>query len=73
LPSAGRLVFSDGAAQLEIDTNDADIRRDFRATYAHRVQAAKKFLLQRQAPVIALSTAAGVVEQLRGHLGKDRR
>jgi uncharacterized protein (DUF58 family) len=69
LPEAGPLVFGDGARQLEIDTGDRRLREDFRETFAQERAAGRKFLLQRETPVVPLSTAFGVVEQLRHQLG----
>jgi uncharacterized protein (DUF58 family) len=70
LPDVGPLVFGDGARQLEVDTGDRRLREGFRDTFAEQRAAGRKFLLQRETPVIPLSTAQGVPEQLRRALGK---
>lgn len=69
LPDAGPLVFGDGARQLEIDTGSRKLRETFRDTFAEQRAAGRKFLLQRETPVLPLSTAEDVVEQLRRQLG----
>lgn len=69
LPAAGPLVFSDGAQQLEVDTGNHKLRERFRATFAGQRAAGRRFLLQRETPVVPLSTAGDVVEQVRHYLG----
>jgi hypothetical protein len=69
LPDAGPLVFSDGARQLEVDTGSRKLRERFRETFAETRAEGRRFLLQRETPVVPLSTAEGVTEQLRRHLG----
>lgn len=72
LPDAGPLVFGDGSRQLEIDTSRRNLREDYEATFAETRAAGRKFLLQRETPVIPLSTAQGVADQLMAHLGAQR-
>ena len=69
LPDAGPLVFGDGARQVEIDTGSRKLREQFRATFAEQRAAGRKFLLHRETPVLPLSTAESVSDQLRRHLG----
>ncbi|HSI14875.1 MAG TPA: DUF58 domain-containing protein [Chthoniobacter sp.] len=69
LPDAGPLVFSDGARQLEVDTGSNKLRDRFRETFTEMRAVGRRFLLQRETPVVPLSTASGVVEQLRHQLG----
>jgi uncharacterized protein (DUF58 family) len=69
LPDAGPLVFGDGARQLEVDTGSRKLRERFRETFAQVRAEGRRFLLQRETPVVPLSTAEGVVEQLRRYLG----
>jgi uncharacterized protein (DUF58 family) len=71
LPDAGPLIFGDGSRQLQVDTGDGKLREDFRETFAEQRAAGRKFLLQRETPVIPLSTAEGVAEQLRHLLGRS--
>lgn len=73
LPDAGRLVFSDGARQLEVDTGSRKLRDRFHEDFTEQRAAGRKFLLQRETPVLPLSTASGVIEQLQQQLGKLRR
>jgi uncharacterized protein (DUF58 family) len=73
LPDAGLLVFGDGRTQLEVDTGTRKLRERFRETFAEQRAAGRKFLLQRETPVLAVSTALGLAEQLRHQLGGARR
>jgi uncharacterized protein (DUF58 family) len=70
LPVAGPLVFSEGKRQLEVDTRSKRLRTAFRASFDERVQRAHKFLLQREVPLIPISTAEDVAAQLRRLLGQ---
>jgi uncharacterized protein (DUF58 family) len=69
LPDAGQRVFGDGSRQLEVNTGDRKLRDRFRSTFAAERAAGRKFLLQRETPVLPLSTGSGVAEQLRRQLG----
>ena len=69
LPSAGRLVVSDGALQLDVDGSDAALRQRFREGFEDRVERARRFLLQRRIPVLLLDTVRPVAEQVRERLG----
>ena len=73
LPAAGPLVFGDGQQQLELNTNDRGLRERFRSTFAEERAAGRKFLLQRETPVLPLSTAESVADQLRRQLGARLR
>jgi hypothetical protein len=73
LPDAGSLVFSDGERQMEVETSDRDISAGFRQAFAAERAAGRKFLLQREMPVLALSTAESVTEQIARQLGNRRR
>ncbi len=68
LPDAGPLVMSDGARQLEVDTNRGALRESFRDTFAKKRAQARQYLLHREVPVLPVSTAEDVAEQLRRHL-----
>lgn len=72
LPDAGQLVFGDGEQQLEVNTGDRHLRERFRDTFAATRAAGRKFLLQRETPVVPLTTAEPVADQLRRHLGVGR-
>jgi uncharacterized protein (DUF58 family) len=69
LPTAGPLVFGDGSRQLEVNTDNRKLRESFRDTFAEHRAAGRRFLLQRETPVIALNTATPVADQLRHQLG----
>jgi len=69
LPSAGPLVFSDGLRQLEVDTDNRKVCDSFRDTFAEHRAAGRRFLLQRETPVIPLNTATPVADQIRHQLG----
>lgn len=73
LPDVGPLVFGDGVRQLEVNTGNARMRERYREEFAAERAAGRRFLLQRETPVIPLSTAEGVAEQLRRHLGLRAR
>jgi len=69
LPDAGPLVFGDGVRQLEVDTGNRKICDGFRDAFAEQRATGRKFLLQRETPILSLSTSASVVEQVRHQLG----
>lgn len=71
LPEAGQLVFGDGRRQLEVDTGDRKLRERYRDDFAAERAAGRRFLLQRETPVLPLSTSSGVVEQLQHLLGQS--
>ncbi len=73
LPDAGPLVFGDGRQQLEVDTGSRRLRERFRETFAEQRAAGREFLLQRETPVLPLSTAEDVTAQLRRQLGAHLR
>jgi len=69
LPDLGPLVFGDGLRQLEVNTGNTRMRARYREEFAAERAAGRRFLLQRETPVIPLSTAESVPDQLRRHLG----
>jgi hypothetical protein len=73
LPSAGKLVFGDGRRQLEVNTNDKELRSRFQTAFAQRRADGRKYLLQREMPVVPLSTTEDVAKQVRRLLGTRRR
>lgn len=70
LPVAGPLVFTEGARQLEVDTRSDRFQTAFHVSFDERVQRAREFLLKRGAPLIPISTAEEVADQLRHLLGR---
>jgi len=73
LPDAGPLVFGDGARQLEIDTGSRRFRERFRSAFDETRAAGRKFLLDRETPVLPLSTSQSVLDQIRDQLGAKLR
>ncbi len=73
LPDAGSLVFGDGWRQIEIDTSSSRLRQKFHASFSAQRAAARKFLLQREIPVLPLSAAEPTASQLRRQLGAARK
>ncbi len=69
LPELGRVVVGDGELQIEVDTGEAALRERYAKSFAERFAQVRKFLLQRQVPVLPLSTAVPVAEQVRKQLG----
>jgi len=67
------MVFGDGRRQLEVDTGDPKLLNRYRQTFAADRAAGRKFLLQRETPVLPLSTAFGAAEQLQNQLGVRRK
>jgi len=73
LPAAGPLVFSDRQLQLEVDTSNRGFHERFRTSFAEQRAAGRRFLLQRETPVLPLSTSEDVAEQIRRQLGARLR
>jgi len=73
LPEAGPLVFGDGTRQLEVDTSNRRLCDRFRDAFAEQRAVGRKFLLQRETPVLPVSTSESVVEQVRHQLGARAR
>jgi uncharacterized protein (DUF58 family) len=73
LPDAGALVFSDGDRLLEVNTGDWKLRDSFRQAFAETRAAGRKFLLQRETPVLPLSTAEDTTRQVARLLGRRPR
>ncbi len=70
LPDAGPLIFGDQSGQMEVNTSSRVLRERYSEAFAeHRAQG-RKFLLNRETPVIPLSTSEGAAEQLRRQLGR---
>ncbi|MDP3844825.1 MAG: DUF58 domain-containing protein [Pseudomonas sp.] len=68
LPAAGLLRFSQGDAQLELDTHSSDLRQAYRQTADAR-RARWKLLAQKLGtPLMPLTTQSPPLEQIREHL-----
>ena len=72
LPDLGRLVVGDGELQVEIDSGDEKLRRDFADRFRERYETIRSILLQRDVPVLPIETARPPAEQLRKVLGQPR-
>ena len=73
LPDAGSKVFGRGDLQLEVDTGSKKLREAFQEDFAERKEAAKRFLIQREVPLMSVSTDEDVVLQFRRLLGQRSR
>lgn len=72
LPAVGKQVFSDGNRQLEVDTSSTRIRDGFSAYFSERFENAKRILLQRDVPLVPISTATDPIQQIQKLLGYAR-
>jgi hypothetical protein len=72
LPNAGRLVVAEGELQLEVNTSDHGLRQRYDAEFAQRLEYIRELSRQRELPVLPLSTATGVAEQVRDLLGHQQ-
>lgn len=73
LPSAGKLIMSQGDLHLEVDTDDDQLRRGFLEEAANRLKTARDLLLKRGIPVLPVQTTGGIREQMRELLGHASR
>ena len=64
LPFGGKLAVSDGQYQVEVDTADQALRDKFSYQFQRRLDRALEFLHARQVPVLPISTAQPVEQQL---------
>jgi uncharacterized protein (DUF58 family) len=72
LPAAGLLRFADRGAQLELDTHSSDLLASYSAQAEQR-RARWQLLAQKLGvPLMPLSTAGELVEQLREQIGTQR-
>jgi uncharacterized protein (DUF58 family) len=69
LPDAGPLVMGERELQLEVDTGDGDLRRSYANAFEERLARVRRLARQREVPVLAISTAKPVAEQVREALG----
>jgi uncharacterized protein (DUF58 family) len=69
LPEAGRLVMATGALQLQVDTADRRLRERYQGEFEQRLARMHELARQREIPVLPLSTAEPVPEQVRRLLG----
>lgn len=71
LPEAGRLTVTDGGRYLTVDSSRSTSQERFRQEFEERRQAARKFLLTRETPVLPLSTAEDTIQQVARALGRQ--
>jgi uncharacterized protein (DUF58 family) len=69
LPDAGRLVMAEGELQMEVDTSDRSLRQRYQSEFEQRLGRMRELSRQRQIPVLPLSTAEPVPDQVRRLLG----
>lgn len=72
LPAAGLLRFAEYGAQLELDTQDAELRQAYRALGEARQARWQRLAQKLGVPLLALNTQTEMVEQLREHLNAQR-
>ncbi|MGC4016473.1 MAG: DUF58 domain-containing protein [Luteolibacter sp.] len=73
LPNAGLRVFASGELQLEADTSKRSLRDAFNGKFQERVERAKRFLVQREIPLMQVSTDQDTAQQVRRLLGQRIR
>lgn len=73
LPDAGPRIFASGDLQLEADTGKRALREAFRDDFKQQVEAARKFLIQREVPLMPIRTDEDVAQQVRRLLGQRAR
>ena len=70
IPEAGRLVFSDGFEQIEFNTEEKALRAAYGSDFQQRVQRMQSTSRKHSIPLLPISTAAPVLEQIRELLGR---
>jgi uncharacterized protein (DUF58 family) len=73
LPDAGRLVMAEGELQLEVDTSDRGLRERYQTEFERRLARIRELSRRREIPVLPISTAEPVPEQVRRLLGDRPR
>ncbi len=74
IPDAGKLVFSDGAGQIEFNSAERRLREAYSADFEQRMEQMKATSRRHSIPIIPVHTAAPVLDQVREALGhRDRR
>jgi hypothetical protein len=69
LPEKGRMVVGDGRLQVELDVGETKTRRAIAELFPERLKHMRRIFSKLAVPVLPISTAAGVAEQLRHLLG----
>lgn len=73
MPKVGRAVVSEGDLQMEIDTSDSKLRRQFRDQFNDELEKARQFSRTRAIPLLPIQTGEGVAEQIRTLLGQSQK
>jgi hypothetical protein len=63
---------AEGDLQLEVNTSDGGLRQRYDAEFEQRLGRIRELSRQREIPVLPLSTATGVAEQVRELLGHQQ-
>ncbi len=69
MPAAGRLRYSDGSGQLEVDTSNGKLRAAFQNEFEQRLTWMKSASRRFSIPVLTLHTNGPVAKQIRDALG----
>ena len=69
MPNAGRLMFSDGSDQLELDSTKATFRDNYQGDFDDQLDKMKSVSRQYSIPLLPVSTELPVLDQVREHLG----
>jgi len=70
IPEAGRLVFSDGFQQIEFNTEEKALRAAYGSDFQQRIERMQSTSRKHSIPLLPISTAAPVLDQIRDLLGR---
>jgi len=70
IPEAGRLVFTDGATQIEFDSSDRRLRKAWSDDFEQRLERMRETSRRHAIPLLPVHTAAPVLDQVRAALGR---
>jgi uncharacterized protein (DUF58 family) len=73
MPSAGRLVFSDGQGQLEVQSSRGSLRESYGNDFQQRIEQMKSTSRKHSIPLLMVDTASPVLDQVREQLGRHGR
>ena len=73
LADVGQVVVGDGELQIEINSSDDKLKKQYAQEFSDRLEAVENFLIKRKIPVLPISTATPVARQLRQLLGLQSR
>jgi len=72
LPDSGRLTFSDGQGQIEVDTGSSRLRKKYHERFEQRLDQIHNASRRYKIPVLPIHTGAGAAEQIRDLLGRHQ-